>query len=171
MDDRTREQYLEAQILTATPERLHLLLISGAKRFSLQLRAALESNSMDAAGNASSRLRDVLTEMLTSVARDDSEVTKRMRSLYLYLIRELGEAMLHTSTARVDNILAILDIEQETWQQVCQNASATAETPASIADYTPSHSGVGHSGMPASAAAFNPLLTADLPNEPFSLQA
>jgi flagellar protein FliS len=164
MDQRTREQYLEAQIFTATPQRLHLLLIGGAQRFALQLRNALEGASMEAAGASAARLRDVLTEMLTSVTRDDTEVARRMRALYVYLIRELGEAMLHHSVAHVDNIVSILAIEHETWQLAAQQ-SAEGTTPAAEAAFSPS------APINSAAAAFDPQLTNDAPSEPFSLHA
>jgi flagellin-specific chaperone FliS len=37
----TAAEYLEAQVLTASPHRLHLLVVDGAIRFARQAQAAL----------------------------------------------------------------------------------------------------------------------------------
>ncbi len=120
MDASIREEYLASQVFTAPPERLHLLLIEGAARFAEQLRAALAVKDLETAAVAGTRLREILTEMITSIKRDEGEVAARMRAIYFYLIRELGEAQMAFDAGKVANIISVLDVERETWRMVCE---------------------------------------------------
>jgi flagellar protein FliS len=120
MDSATREQYLSSQIFTATPERLHLMLIDGAIRFAGQLRGALAAGDWDAATNVGERCRNVLSEMLLCVNRDGNDAAKRLRSIYTFLIRDVADAQLRRQADKLDGVLGVLSIERDTWAQVCE---------------------------------------------------
>lgn len=120
MDTHTREQYLSSQIFTATPERLHLMLIDGAIRFARQLREAIAGGDFETATTVGERCRDVLSEMLLCVEKNDNDAARRLRSIYTFLIREVAEAQIRRAHQRLDGVLDILDIERETWSQLCE---------------------------------------------------
>jgi flagellar protein FliS len=122
MDATTREQYLSSQIFTATPERLHLMLIDGAQRFARQLRDALVAGDNEASTIAGERCRDVLSEMLLCVERSGNDAATRLRSIYTFLIREIAESQIRRQSERVDGVLNVLGIERETWALVCEQA-------------------------------------------------
>ena len=120
MDAHTREQYLSSQVFTATPERLHLMLIDGAIRFARQLHEAIAGRDFETATTVGERCRDVLSEMLLCVEKNDNEAAKRLRSIYTFLIREVAEAQIRREHQRLDGVLNVLDIERETWSQLCE---------------------------------------------------
>jgi flagellar protein FliS len=156
MDAVAREQYLSSQVFTATPERLHLMLIDGAIRFSRQLRDALAAGDLEAATDVGERCRNVLSEMLLCVQRDGNEAAKRVRSIYAFLLREVAEAQLRRESGRLDGVLDVLAIERDTWTEVCE-ASGPREFRQDI-----SHPAVAT--MPS-------LEPPALPSESFSFQA
>jgi flagellar protein FliS len=122
MDAAAREQYLSSQVFTATPERLHLMLIDGAIRFARQLRDALAVGDVEAATDVGERCRNVISEMLLCVQRDGNEAAKRVRSIYAFLLREVAEAQLRRESGRIEGVLAVLAIERDTWAEVCETA-------------------------------------------------
>ncbi len=120
MDAATREQYLSSQIFTASPERLHLMLIDGAIRFARQLREALTASDQETATSVGERCRNVLSEMLLCVERDGNDASKRLRSIYTFLIRQVADAQIRRHTESVDGVLDVLAIERDTWAKMCE---------------------------------------------------
>ena len=116
----TRDAYLESCVQTATPQKLHLLLIDGAIRFALQAKRHVERDETLAAATATDRCRKVVAEMLASVRAEDSEISKNLADIYLFLYRTLVDVRFQDQTSKMDEVLQVLQIERETWSQVCQ---------------------------------------------------
>ncbi len=113
------DAYLTSQVMTATPQKLQLMLIDGAIRFIRQGKRSWESNQDEEAGALLGRGQEVLGELLASVAGSEDEVARKAASVYLYLFRSLTEAQLEHNPEKLDDVLKVLDIERETWQTVC----------------------------------------------------
>ena len=61
------DAYLETQVLTASPERLHLMVVDAAIRFARQSFVALEEKNIEAAYLALTRSRSCISEILTGI--------------------------------------------------------------------------------------------------------
>jgi flagellar protein FliS len=107
MDDGAR-QYLEAQVMTATPQKLRLMLIEGAIRFARQALELWERN----------RNEDAL-ESLIRCQEIHSELTRKVAGVYLFLYRCLTQAQLRRDRKPVEDTIAVLEIERQTWRMVC----------------------------------------------------
>lgn len=116
----TRDAYLDSHVQTATPQRLHLLLIEGAIRFATQSKHHFEREDPQAAVEAIARCRKIVAEMLASVRADDSEIARSLSDIYLFLYRTLATVQFHLEPSKIDEVLRILEIERETWRLVCQ---------------------------------------------------
>lgn len=114
-----RNHYLENEVLTATPQRLRKMLIDGAWRFCTQAVDALEEGRNDDAIGFIERANLVLGELLSGI-KPSYEISKPVSELYLFMIRELLEARRELSATRLRGILEVLDLERETWRQVCE---------------------------------------------------
>jgi hypothetical protein len=55
----------------------------------------------------------------------DPHLVKQVASLYSFVCRTLMEAAFHRDDARLAEVLRILEIERETWRQVCADLAAT----------------------------------------------
>jgi flagellar protein FliS len=114
------DSYLETRVLTATPQRLRLMLIEETLR---RVRAADEAW---AAGRtvegevACSRAREVVAELIAGIHPDGNEVAKRVLGIYLYLFSTLTEASLSADRNRLIHIVRVLEEERQTWQAVCE---------------------------------------------------
>lgn len=120
MDSNARESYLEAQILTATPQKLRLMLIDGAIRFARQtLRSWAEAKQEEAIVSLV-RCRAIVTELLSSIRPDKTPFTQKVTGVYVFLFQALADAQLRRDPRRVEEIIEVLEIDRETWRQVCE---------------------------------------------------
>jgi flagellar protein FliS len=120
MDPRARDSYLEAQVMTATPQKLRLMLIDGALRLARQALQHWEHDRQAEANEAVVRCRAVITELLASVRVNDSALAQRVASVYVYLFRSLTETQAQRDPQRLHDAIRVLEVERETWREVCE---------------------------------------------------
>ncbi|MEQ8791743.1 MAG: flagellar export chaperone FliS [Pirellulaceae bacterium] len=131
-----RQAYLETQLLTATPQKLRLMLIEGAIRFANQTLMHWEEDRNDAAFESLLRCRGVVTELMAAIRPDGSEVSRRVVALYVFLFQMLTEGQIQRDRDKVAEVVRILEVERETWQQVCEQMPE-APIPADDDRYAP----------------------------------
>lgn len=140
MQAAAREQYLTAEVMTAPPQKLQLLLIEGAMRFCNLALAKWEQGEAEAAGEALTRAQGVVTELIAGVRPEHNrELARKAASVYLYLFRTLVDAHLNHDAAKVRDALRVLEIERGTWQEVCRRLASAGPAPVSATaeDYAP----------------------------------
>lgn len=120
MNQQARESYVEAQIMTATPQKLRLMLIEGAIRFARRTIHHWEARENEEALEAIIRCRNIISELLSSIRIDQSELTKQVASLYLFVFQHLTEAQLRRDPKLVNEAIGVLEVERETWAQLCE---------------------------------------------------
>ena len=120
MDQHARESYWETQVLTASPQKLRLMLIEGAIRFSRQTVHYWEKEQFDDAFQSMMRCQNIIFELLTTLNKNGNELTKQISSLYLYLYTTLVNAQVKRDRGAVADVIRILEEERETWRQVCE---------------------------------------------------
>jgi flagellar protein FliS len=113
-------QYFESQVLTAPPQRLHLMLIEGAIRFGRQAEAALQRGDSVAAATPRLKLIDIVGELLAGVRENTTDLNKRLSDLYLFLFRRASQAKINSDPAPLAELIKLLEFERQTWQLVCE---------------------------------------------------
>jgi flagellar protein FliS len=162
------DSYRETQVLTATPQRLRLMLIEEALR---RVRAADEAWAAGRTAEgavAVSRARDIISELIGGIHPDETPVAKQVLGIYLYLFSTLTEAGLSADRHRLLDIARVLDEERQTWHVVCQQLPErqVSAGPAAPAEelaptvvgphWTPSYSaGTSQTASGSSAASFS----------------
>jgi flagellar protein FliS len=116
-----RDTYLEAQVRTATPQRLRLMLIDGALRFARQTLAVWDDPQQRVAcGEALRRCRDIVHELYAAVRADQCPAGKTVKAVYLFLYQQLAAASLTHDRQKVRDAITVLEEERETWRRVCE---------------------------------------------------
>ncbi len=136
MDRSSTDRYLETEVLTAPPQKLHLMLIEAAIRSIERARQQMQAEQHGKATDALIHAQQVVTEMLSGLNREiDAPLARKVASVYLFVFRSLVDASLNRDLKRLDEALRILRIEQETWREVCSGGkeSATTEHPSHAA--------------------------------------
>jgi flagellar protein FliS len=111
--------YLESKVLTASPQRLHLMLIEGALRFGRQAADALDHGDAAAAAGPLLRVLDIVGELLAAVRANKSALNGKIADFYWYLFRQVSLAKIHADAARLAEVLRLIEYERQTWQLVC----------------------------------------------------
>jgi len=108
--------YLEAKVLTASPEQLQLMLYDGAIRFCEQARLAIQKNKIEESFNLITKAEKIIMEMLNSL-RDEfaPDTCANMRRLYVFCYDRLIEANLKKNPKPLDEALNVLRPMRETW--------------------------------------------------------
>ena len=95
--------YLRTQVMTASPEQLRLMLLDGSIRFLQQAIDGLNDKDYEASYNGITQARAIVLELATSVSTEvDHELAERVRSVYMYLYRELIDASLNRDLPRLE---------------------------------------------------------------------
>ncbi len=125
-------QYLESKVLTAPPQRLHLMLIEGAIRFARQAECELAAGNAPAASAPLTRVLDIVGELLVGVRQTKSELNDKLAAVYWFIFRRVSEALIESDPRALGDVLRLLEFERETWQKVCEQiggAGAMTQTP------------------------------------------
>lgn len=120
------DAYLEIQVRTASPIKLRLLLIDGATRFLGQAREHAAAGDIPRALECTSRVRDILAEILSNVWNAEGYVARQQKSLYGYLLRLASIMQLRSEFEHADSILKVLSEERETWRLLAEKHSDIA---------------------------------------------
>lgn len=125
--------YLRTQVLTASPEKLRLMLLDGALRFAQQAADGMAVKDYEATYNGITQARAIVLELATSIRADvDPELAERVQSVYMFLYRELVDASLTRDQARLQKAIELLEYERETWSMLMDKVAAErAANPAS----------------------------------------
>lgn len=110
------DDYLENQVLTASPHRLHLMVVDGAIRFARQGEAALHEDRWEAAGHALGRSRRCVSELISGLKLEHSPaVAERLKSLFVFVYQRLTLAELQRDPQKINDAIQILELHRETW--------------------------------------------------------
>jgi len=133
MPPTARDAYIETQILTATPQRLRLMLIEGAIRKVTSAKAAHDTGDLEKAWADLGQCRDIVTELISGTDPDQTEVATQILGVYMFIYSSLVEAQFGRDSNRLSDILRILEEERQTWREVCEkmpDRPAPAASPA-----------------------------------------
>jgi flagellar protein FliS len=120
--------YRETEVMTATPQRLQLMLIDAAIRFASQARQYLEQQNNEAAFTPIVRAQRIMAELLCGLSPDPKDgLVRRVAAVYLFVYRSLVAANLEHNADRLDDALRVLQFERETWRRVCEVLGAECQ--------------------------------------------
>jgi flagellar protein FliS len=111
--------YLETQVLTASPERLHLMVTDAAIRFARLAVAALERKDIEGGFHALNRSRDCVNEILTGITSEPNpELAEQLRGLFVFVQQNLTRADLSRDPGLIRDALAVLETHRATWLEL-----------------------------------------------------
>ncbi|PQO35398.1 flagellar protein FliS [Blastopirellula marina] len=121
--------YLETEVLTATPQKLQLMLIGGAIRFAQQAKHLKDAGQDEAAWEALLRCRGIITEILINIKPQVTPLAGSVAGIYLYLFRELSDIQISNQYEKITDLVPVLEEERETWRQLCEAMPEAPEMP------------------------------------------
>lgn len=121
-----RTNYLQGEVLTATPQKLQLLLVEAAIKNIHRTKKFWLDSDYDGAFESLTRAQDIIAEILCSFdIENQPDLAKKLASIYMFIFRRLTEAGMSFAQDKLDDALRVLDSERETWRQVCEKFGST----------------------------------------------
>lgn len=121
-----REQYLQADVFSATPQKLQLLLVEAAMKNILRTKKYWQEGDIGEAFESLTKAQDIIAEVLCSLDVEGSpEIAKKLASVYVFIFRRLADAGMSQSVEKLDDAYRVLCSERETWKLVCEKFGST----------------------------------------------
>lgn len=118
-------QYQQAQVDTASPERLLLMLYEGAIRFLNAGRKGILERKYEVAHQNIVKAQDIITEFMATLnMKDGGEFAQNLFDLYEYLNNRLTLANTQKNAAIVDEVLGFVKELHEAWVAAAKNVAA-----------------------------------------------
>ncbi len=118
------QQYQMAQLETAPPERLLIMLYEGAIRFSNAARKGMEDRNHQMAHDNFLRVQAIITELMATLDMTQGEVAQNLFDLYEFMNKQLAKANMQKSIPLLDEIIAMLRDLHSAWVQAAKNVGA-----------------------------------------------
>ena len=116
MEQAPENKYLQAKVLTASPEQLQLMLYDGCIRFCEQARTAMQEKQIENSYKLLSRAEAIILELCNSMREEIApEPCANMRRLYLFCYERLVTANMKKDLPALDEALSILRDLRQTW--------------------------------------------------------
>lgn len=118
-----KQAYTEAAVMTATPERLVVMLYDGAIRFLHQAAASIRAGDPVRTHDRLRRAEAIIDELnFTLDLEEGGEIAQRLRSIYAFCRRRLLECNLRRDADGVVQVAKLLAELRESWEQVAVGA-------------------------------------------------
>lgn len=145
-----RDNYIMAEVQTATPQKLQLLLVEAAIKNIHRTKHAWSEQKFDVGLDTLTKAQDIVAEILSSLdVESNPDIAKQLASIYLFIFRRLAESGMSNDEEKLNDALRILNSERETWRLVCEkfgstvgsenNGVKTANSTGNSVEYTPSN--------------------------------
>lgn len=113
--------YRTTEVLTAPPQKLQLLLLEAALRHIQRTEAAWQAGQIEAGYETLEKARAIVGELLAAIRPELwPEVAPRVAAVYRFVYLSLGEAGLTGQVERLRDAARVLEIERQTWQELCR---------------------------------------------------
>ncbi len=164
------DSYREGEILTAPPQRLHLMLIEGAIRYTERTRHFWRENQNDAAFESLLRAQQIVSEILAGIKiSDEFPLARKVAAIYTFIYRALVQAGLTREEKYLDDALRVLHIQRETWEELCRRLGGSSPSADDLRISEAAASAVAEEAIrstPAAPHARPPLTNLGTPDYP-----
>lgn len=140
--------YLETQVLTASPHRLHLMVVDAALRHARRGAEGIEQRQWDVMFLSLSKARDCLSELIGGLKPEvDPELVEPTKQLFVFVYRNLAKADFERNAALVQDAIRVLEIHRETWLELGQGLVGAPPRPTATAPVSDGPVATGRSWM------------------------
>lgn len=117
-------QYKRAQVQTATPEQILIMLYDGAIKFLNQAKLHINNKDIEQSHVNIIKAQRIITEFMSSLDMElGGEMAKNLFNLYEYLHYRLVQANIKKDIAAIDEVLEHLRSLKGTWEEAIKIAA------------------------------------------------
>lgn len=150
----TNNQYFADQVLTASPQRLQLMLLEATLRAARRGEELIAAGSPVAASAELAHAEAIMSDLIGSLRKELApELVAQVAAVYGFILKSITETHLTDDLAPLRAAIRVLEFENETWRLVCSRTSSESETSAASIPPAPH----AKQSMPVPQAAFDGL--------------
>jgi flagellar protein FliS len=112
--------YRESAVLSASPERLIVMLYDGARRFLNQAAVAMREGQVELAHRKLRRAEDILVHLRDALDLEQGEIALRLQAIYLFCQRHLRQARLDRDPVKIEQVSSLLSGLRDAWSTIEQ---------------------------------------------------
>ena len=110
--------YRQSAILTASPERLVVMLYDGACRFLVQAAAAMREGDVPTYHNRLRRAEAIISHLQNTLDLEQGEIAHNLLAIYLFCRRRLNEGWAARDPRMIDEVRELLAQLRESWNAI-----------------------------------------------------
>lgn len=115
------KEYLERQIMNASPVERIVLCYDGAIKFLSAAKRAIEEGNIQERYNNNKKAGDVIAYLMDTLNMEKGgEVAERLRQVYSYMLRRLMDVDLKNDVLAIDEVVAQLRDLRASWEKVAR---------------------------------------------------
>ncbi len=122
------QAYRESAVLTATPERLVVMLYDGARRFLHQAATAMREGDVPTAHERLRRAERIVEHLLATLDMSQGEIAARLEAIYVFCLQLLAEGRMRKDPGHLEKVSELLGGLREAWAELA--ASPQTSPPA-----------------------------------------
>jgi flagellar protein FliS len=127
MQSSASDNYLSAEVQSATPQKLRLLLIETSLRLANRTLQFRSEGCHDRALDALIQAQEIVSQILGSLDHGaGGELVQRVSSVYEFIYRSLVHAGYRRDEKSLHDAIRILEIERRTWRELCDKIAVEA---------------------------------------------
>jgi flagellar protein FliS len=117
--NKAAQNYLEKQIMTASPAERIVLLYDGAIKFLLLARKDIENGDIQSRFNHNKRAGDIITYLMATLDKEKGgEIAENLERLYMHMLHRLMDVDLKNDMAAIDDVVAKLKTLRVSWEKI-----------------------------------------------------
>jgi len=110
------DEYLQARVMTASPWRLHLMVIDEMLKHARRAREAILQKNFETSHQETTKAREFLTEVLSGVRDDISpELGRNVKEYFLHIQKYLFLADMQQNADAATRAIELIEGYRETW--------------------------------------------------------
>ncbi|MGA2470943.1 MAG: flagellar export chaperone FliS [Solirubrobacteraceae bacterium] len=111
--------YRESSVLTASRERLVVMLYDGACRFLEQGAAAMRAGDIGGTHVKLRRGEAIISYLQNTLDMEQGDIPRNLLTIYLFCRRHLNRARVERDPKKVEDVIRLLRQLREAWDAIC----------------------------------------------------
>jgi len=121
------KQYKETEVNTANQGKLIVMLYDGAIKFLNKALEYMAKKEIEETHNNIVKVKDIITELITSLNMDAGEISQRLFSIYMYINNKLSEGNIKKSPGPLNEVKRYLIELRDAWLEASKNINTVSD--------------------------------------------
>lgn len=110
--------YKQNSVNTASKEKLLIMLVDGAVKYTKIARMAILEKNIEKAHKELTRVQDIFLELMITMDKDSNKFMKDLYNVYEFIKSQLAMANIKKDVKIIDNVLPLIEEIRDMWHDV-----------------------------------------------------